>query len=194
MSNPTYYDGDLRHDLLTAAVRSIEQNGPAGVSLRSLARSIGVSHAAPKNHFATKTELFAAVALQGFEALNAGLSAATGDNQLLELGMAYVEHALAHPAHVQVMWQSSLHGKSARVEAAGQSAFEILVSVVARSESDQQSAEANVATAERMWAVAHGFSTLLNSGALQPPVGEAVVTYVRHQLRDLWPPLRANTD
>jgi AcrR family transcriptional regulator len=46
MARP-YHHGDLRRALLDAAVEAIEGAGPAELSLRDLARRIGVSHAAP---------------------------------------------------------------------------------------------------------------------------------------------------
>ena len=41
--NPTYYGGDLRRDLLEEALALIAAEGPSAVSLRSLARRLGVS-------------------------------------------------------------------------------------------------------------------------------------------------------
>ena len=62
-ANPTYYGGDLRRDLLDTALELIDQEGPSAVSLRSLARRLGVSHAAPANHFPDKAALFTAIAV-----------------------------------------------------------------------------------------------------------------------------------
>jgi AcrR family transcriptional regulator len=59
---PTY-GGDLRRDLPDAALELIARQGPSAVSLRWLARRLGVSHAAPANHFPDKAALFTAIAL-----------------------------------------------------------------------------------------------------------------------------------
>src|SRR5918995_4734728 len=67
--NATYYAGDLRRDLLDAALDVVATEGPSAVNLRALARQLGVSHAAPANHFADKTAVFTAIAREGFELL-----------------------------------------------------------------------------------------------------------------------------
>src|SRR5215208_1766242 len=77
-ANPTYYGGDLRRDLLDAALELIAREGPSAVSLRSLAKRLGVSHAAPANHFPDKAALFTAIATEGFELLGAAITDATG--------------------------------------------------------------------------------------------------------------------
>ena len=87
--NSTYYDADLAADLKAAALQIIEVEGPAAVSLRSLARGLGVSHAAPKNHFDDKAALFAAIAVDGFSGLSDALTATIrepGESALLEVG------------------------------------------------------------------------------------------------------------
>jgi AcrR family transcriptional regulator len=64
-----YHHGDLRRALLEAAVQAIAEVGPAAVSLRDLARRVGVSHAAPAHHFGDKAGLLTAVAADGFRRL-----------------------------------------------------------------------------------------------------------------------------
>src|SRR5689334_10951829 len=56
-----YHHGDLRRALLAAAVKMIAEAGPGALSLRALARRIGVSHAAPAHHFSDKAGLLTAV-------------------------------------------------------------------------------------------------------------------------------------
>src|SRR6266542_1340250 len=72
-ANPTYYDGDLRRELIDTALELIAREGPSTVSLRSLARGLGVSHAAPGNHFPDKAALFTAIAIEGFKLLSAAI-------------------------------------------------------------------------------------------------------------------------
>lgn len=82
--NATYYTGDLRRDLLDAALAVIATEGSAAVNLRALARQLGVSHAAPANHFADRTGIFTAIAQEGFELMGRALARAVaevGDDQ-----------------------------------------------------------------------------------------------------------------
>ncbi len=102
-----YHHGDLRRALLSAAVQAIEESGPAALSLRDLARRAGVSHAAPAHHFGDRAGLFTAIAVQGFDALADALTEA-GD-ELLDLGVAYVEFAVRHRAHFEVMFHPDLY-------------------------------------------------------------------------------------
>src|ERR1700740_773464 len=64
-----YHHGHLEETLLKTAIQLIGEVGPAGFTLREVARRAGVSHNAPYRHFADREELLAAVAAQGFREL-----------------------------------------------------------------------------------------------------------------------------
>lgn len=116
------YDGDLRAALLAAALDEIERAGPSGVSLRAIARDVGVSHAAPKNHFASKQALFTVIATEGHDLLAAAMADAPEGRQpplpvadrhdavaqLVAAGRGYLRFAQAHPAHFAVMFRDDL--------------------------------------------------------------------------------------
>jgi AcrR family transcriptional regulator len=65
------------------------------VSLRSLARRLGVSHAAPANHFPDKAALFTAIAVEGFRLLASEGWAAGRDPQAVAYLAWSVVHGLA---------------------------------------------------------------------------------------------------
>src|SRR5215210_7221004 len=69
-----YHHGNLRPALLAAAERTLARGEE--LSLRELAREIGVSHAAPRRHFAGKQALLDALAQDGFERLGSEMAAA----------------------------------------------------------------------------------------------------------------------
>src|ERR1700755_2521060 len=71
-----YHHGNLRATLLEAAEKTLAEGGVAALSLRELARQVGVSHAAPRRHFAHKQALLDALAEDGFERLGGELRAA----------------------------------------------------------------------------------------------------------------------
>src|SRR3954447_14675783 len=111
-----YHHGNLRRALMDEALRVIDEDGPSAVSLRELARRIGVSHAAPAHHFADKTALFTAIAIEGQEMLAERMEAAVAaggageeHSRFLDVGLAYVSFASEHPAHILVMYQPSLY-------------------------------------------------------------------------------------
>src|SRR5919106_3981679 len=71
-----YHHGNLRGALLAAAERTVRERGVQELSLRELAREIGVSHGAPRRHFPDRQALLDALAEAGFARLGAELRAA----------------------------------------------------------------------------------------------------------------------
>ncbi|MBD2473016.1 TetR/AcrR family transcriptional regulator [Nostoc sp. FACHB-145] len=106
----SYHHGDLRQALIEAAIELIAQQDVSSVSLREVARRVGVSHTAPYRHFADKDALLAALAEEGFRGLADALNRAikqAAEHPLRRLeasGVAYVEYAFAHPSHYRVMF------------------------------------------------------------------------------------------
>jgi len=175
-ANPTYYGGDLRRDLLDAALELIARDGPSAVSLRSLAKRLGVSHAAPANHFPDKAALFTAIATEGFELLGAAITDATGragpdataGQRFRATGRAYTGFALAHPAHFAVMWQRDLlHSDDPALCAASEATFALLLAGVRDVQAEGWAAGADPQTVAFLaWSVVHGLATLWLGGSL----------------------------
>ena len=173
MPNPTYYDGDLRRDLVAAAVDLIVTHGPSGVSLRSVARRLGVSHAAPAHHFDDKAALFTAIAVDGFRGLDEALGAAAAGrtplDALREVGLAYVRFAVDHPAHFAVMWRNDLlHTDDPDLLDAGGSTFELLTSGVAAAQAEGWGRGRDTRTLVHLaWSAVHGLAALWLDGPLR---------------------------
>src|SRR5258706_1719074 len=106
-----YHHGDLRRVLLEAAVRVIDSEGLAALSLQALARRAGVSSGAPYHHFENREELLVAIADQGFELLIAEMRRAAAEARddpavkLRGLGLGYIRFAVAHRGHFRVMFR-----------------------------------------------------------------------------------------
>ena len=66
-----YEPGKLRDALVSEGRKMFEENGATELSLRALARRLGVSEAAPSKHFQGKEELLGAIASDGFRELAA---------------------------------------------------------------------------------------------------------------------------
>jgi AcrR family transcriptional regulator len=176
-ANPTYYGGDLRRDLLDAALDLIAHEGPSAVSLRSLARRLGVSHAAPANHFPDKAALFTAIAVEGFTMLARAITdeasrlgpAATAGQRFRAAGRAYTGFAVAYPAHFAVMWQRDLlHPDDPELAVAGDRTFELLLGSVRDIQAEGWAAGSEPQTVAYLaWSVVHGLAALWLGGPLQ---------------------------
>ncbi|MDE3128941.1 MAG: helix-turn-helix transcriptional regulator, partial [Gemmatimonadota bacterium] len=66
MAEQTYHHGNLRDAFIEAALALEPEHGPLGLSLREVARKVGVTHAAAYHHFASKEALVLAVADDGY--------------------------------------------------------------------------------------------------------------------------------
>jgi AcrR family transcriptional regulator len=133
-----YHHGNLREALLQAAERALETTGAQDLSLRELARAVGVSHAAPRRHFPDKQALLDALALNGFEQLGATLAGAVDDAgpdfeaRMLSIAHAYTGYATAHPALVELMFAAKHKaGGPPELTEAGERAFAPALAAVA---------------------------------------------------------------
>ncbi len=99
---------DARASILEAASAVFAEQGIDGVSMRQIAREIGVSATALYQHFDSKSALLAAACQAGFAEFGARMeatarAAATPLDALRALGGVYVDFALDHPMHYDVM-------------------------------------------------------------------------------------------
>lgn len=105
-----YHHGNLVEALLAASVEIIENQGVERLSVREVAKRVGVSPGAPFQHFASKEALLTAVAEQAMtrltEAALEAEAAADGSDPLSRveaIGQGYLKWALANPTHFEVI-------------------------------------------------------------------------------------------
>jgi AcrR family transcriptional regulator len=159
-----YHHGDLRAELLRRAAEVIDRDGAADLTLRGLARQAGVSHAAPRHHFPTRTDLLTALAAEGYRLLGRRLREARAGGDFVEVGVAYVQFATDLPAHFDVMFHPDLlDPQDPDLVAAQQEAFDVLTDGVAAMGATGDAAVAVVAG----WSLVHGLATLAATGALE---------------------------
>jgi AcrR family transcriptional regulator len=104
-----YHHGDLRAALLASAERTLRDKGIGSLSLRELARDVGVSHAAPGRHFKDKQALLNALALAGYERLSRALDTADDPTLALEprltaLARAYLDFSIDNAELLDLMY------------------------------------------------------------------------------------------
>ena len=165
----TYHHGNLREALVGAARDLIAERGPAGFSFAEVARSAGVSPAAPYRHFRDRNGLVAEVARRGFDLFTADLALAWNNGRpdawraFEACGKAYLAFARREPAYYAAMFETGGSRDADReVAEAGDRAFAIL----------HQAAEAlctGIPLSDRppsrmvalhVWALSHGVASL----------------------------------
>jgi AcrR family transcriptional regulator len=107
----------------------IAEHGIEALSLRGLARDLGVSHSAPTSHFSDRKALLAAVAREGFErslaAMRAGADAAGPDPvaRYRALGRSYVRFAVEETAYFRAINQPEVRALADQSLRDGEAAF-----------------------------------------------------------------------
>ncbi|WP_243062479.1 TetR/AcrR family transcriptional regulator [Humibacter sp. RRB41] len=155
-----YHHGHLRESLIDVAVEAIEHDGVDRLSLRDVARTVGVSHAASAYHFGDRKGLFTAIATDGFQRLAVALEAADGG--FVDAGVAYVRFAIADRGRFEVMFRPELvNGDDPALLAAMARASAVLGAGAAERSGDSR------VNGLAAWSIVHGFSTLWNAGVIR---------------------------
>lgn len=177
-----YHHGNLRRELLDAAMRLFASRGTLDFNLRELAREVGVTHNAPYRHFKSKTELLAALRQEGFEHLAERERVALvrlGDDasaraRVRALGEAYLFFALAEPLAFRIMLAHPVEPGLDRTSLETES-FAILERALERARATGE-VRADLSPRELAlgaWSLVHGLASLLVSGRL--PASQARV-------------------
>jgi AcrR family transcriptional regulator len=164
----TYHHGNLRDEMVLQGMAILETEGQAALSMREIARRLGVTQAAPLHHF-DKAGLLAAIAALGFRMLFEFRMEALKDKRdprerLMTVMLAYVEFALAHPALFHLMHGPEIPDKTQfpELNEAATRSYSILETAVAdfllASEgSMDRGREATLAA----WTACHGLANIL---------------------------------
>src|SRR5262249_10914552 len=106
----TYHHGDLRDALVQPALREAERGGPEAISIKALARDLGVSQPAPYRHFADREALLQAVTAEAFRQFNAVLHEAVDKpskrSKLSRFAQAALEFGLERNGIYRLMFAS----------------------------------------------------------------------------------------
>jgi AcrR family transcriptional regulator len=156
-----YHHGDLREALVEAGLELLVEQGAEKLSLREVARIVGVSHNAPYKHFPTREALLAAMAVRGFEQLAARIGAAArrarGDKAIAR-GVAYIDFALENAALFRLMFSGAIdRALFPEVRAASAAGLAELGNFVEGEYGREALGEATISA----WAFAHGLAQLI---------------------------------
>ena len=177
----SYHHGDLRAAVLEAALTRLDQGSLEGLSLREVARDVGVSATAIYRHFPDKDALLDALALEASERMGArqmAASAAAGGGfaGFNACGMAYVEFALAIPALFRLMISRTQLGDQGPDGAEASTAMRFLRQSIDAIAPPGSTARQRQALALHAWSLVHGLSVLMLDG--QVPRDPALIQAV----------------
>lgn len=180
-NSKSYHHGDLRNTLIRVGVEMLDEGGEANLSLRKLAKRVGVSHNAPYQHFADKDALLAAIAEEGFRILRDDYDALIARRDELNpqefftaAAHVYVDFALNHQSHFAVMFGPLSSLQYPDLAQASLDAFGRLVQVVHQLQEhnyfDDGVAEG---IALMLWTLMHGYAAVVIADKLPRPIREA---------------------
>ena len=156
-----------RTALLTAALRLLQEEGAAGLRLRSVAAAAGCSTTGVYTWFGGKNGLVEALWIEGFERFGAALRAGRHERspvaEVRALAHRYRAWALESPTHYQVMFGGLVPDfqPSDAASAFGITTFDILVDAVrAAIVAGELADDDPVAVAYHLWAGMHGYVEL----------------------------------
>ncbi|SDM61964.1 transcriptional regulator, TetR family [Streptomyces sp. cf386] len=184
-----YHHGDLRAALLSTAERTLRDKGAAALSLRELAREVGVSHAAPGRHFKDKQALLNALALAGYERLAQTLDSADDpalplEPRLSALARAYLTFAIENAELLELMYARKHEpGASEQMAAAVDRTVGSLARVMADAQQRGEIVEGDPEFLNLVTGAAlHGMAGFIAGGMLTPETALGSVDGVVHHL------------
>jgi AcrR family transcriptional regulator len=186
-----YHHGSLRAALLAQAELTVRENGVEQLSLRELARQLGVSHAAPRRHFPDRQALLDALAGAGFARLEHDLQSAVdgaGEEfsaRLRATATAYVAFATTDAALLGLMFAGKHREEHGALEAAADRAFGVMLELI-----HQGQAQGSIERGEPervgivLFATIQGIAALVNGGMIADELVEEITAEaVEHFLR-----------
>ncbi|MCY1141203.1 TetR/AcrR family transcriptional regulator [Actinoplanes sp. Pm04-4] len=162
----------LRDDILAGAAAILDETGDGqAVTLRAVARRVGISAPSIYPHFADRDAILFALTRAAFAELTDRLQAAQGvdaEDRLISVCNAYLDFAVTHPERYRIMFGGVFDGARAvadgtlTVEEAtglGRDALQVIVeSLDACVQSGQSSSTNTFADAVALWLGLHGLA------------------------------------
>lgn len=175
-----YHHGNLRQALLDTAMEALRAEGMNQLSLRGLAKRLGVTPTAVYGHFADKTDLLVELRTQGFtqlresmrEALDALPENTLAEDKVRTLGRTYMHFAVndSHLFDAMFFWTPDLARITSECVQEGAGSEQLLRATLVEMlrENGREPSESCAAIASfGAWALVHGISTLLRTGSIE---------------------------
>ena len=170
-----YHHGDLREALVQAALREAERGGPESISLKALARQLGVSQPAPYRHFADRDALLAAVTAEAFRQFNMVLRESmrrpSKRSKLSRIARATLDFGLRRNGVYRLMFASRTMAAASKGSELHQAAIETFALVLEALEAPAVGL-LRERYALQVWAALHGVVMLAEQGLLTGQVAQ----------------------
>ncbi len=171
-----YHHGNLRATLIETGLEALNQNDADGLSLRDVARQVGVSATSVYRHFPDKQAFVDALCAEGSHILaraqRAAMEAAGGQQKGLDAsGLAYVRFAIAYPALFRLMNRARPGdpGPNDRDNPAMRELRANIATLLPAAATNRQ----HGIRALRAWALVHGVAMLVLDGLI--PADDALI-------------------
>lgn len=169
-----YHHGRLRPALLEAAFSLLDSAGVDGVTIRAVARKIGVAHSAPANHFKDRTSLLTAMATLIFDDLTQTITRnladlpvastlAAGRARIRVFADTLVTFGLEHPHRYRLLWRRDcLNDEDEELQRGMDQIYEALLAELDGKDASRSSETDAIA----LWSLLHGYISLRLDGNL----------------------------
>ena len=189
MAGRKYHHGDVRETAITAALALIEAEGADALTMRALAKAVGVDHRALYRHYPDRDAVLAEVAAEGYRQLLSAQKAECEDasNPLQTAFEVYVRFALDRP-HLHALMLT----RSRAVMDAHETLWEAVkaeldqLMVWSRQALGAEKGEREVDARDLAFAAlaaAYGLVTLASTASLMPRSPEDMRAFVSDQVR-----------
>jgi AcrR family transcriptional regulator len=186
---------ELRDACIVAAREAIAAHGIECLSLRDVARRLGVSHQAPYKHYPSRDHLLAEVVRRCFEGFASYLDGREHFDDPLQdldsLGRRYMDYARSHPLEYRLMfgtpWPAAAEHPDLSRDAVH--AFEILRNVLRRLHGDGPAQRERVdMDALFIWSTIHGLVGVLDGNCadklgIAPQLMDQAVAQIMDKVR-----------
>jgi AcrR family transcriptional regulator len=166
-----YHHGNLRAALLRQAECTLRDQGLDQLSLRELARQVGVSHGAPRRHFADRQALLDALAEAGFARLGAELREAVDgagedyEARLRAIAAAYVRFAVHDAALLELRFAGKRREQqSGALHDAADRAFSVILELIRQGQAGGMQRSEPERVGLLLFATMQGIAALVGGG------------------------------